>query len=399
VDQPPLDGGVVTVAGGRIVAVGENTSGGPARDLGDVALVPGFVNAHTHLKFSNLAQPLGKPGMRFADWIEGVVRWLQNEGAKGPEGGSEQAALQQGLAETRRAGVAALGEIALGDWPADASNAATGLELTVFRELLGLAPERVEPLMAVARAHVTAGNRFGIHPGLSPHAPYTVHPDLLRQACELSASERIPIAMHLAESREELELLESHTGPLVELLSSFNAWRPAELPKGGRPLDNLRALSTAHRTLVIHGNYLNRTEIEFLAAGRQRMSLVYCPRTHAYFGHERYPLVKMLGAGVRVAVGTDSRASNPDLRLFEELRYVAEHHPEVEPAEVLRMGTLAGAEALGVAEEFGSITPGKRAMLAVVELGAGAKSPYESLFGKESSRCTRLPTERPSTEY
>jgi len=186
--------------------------------------------------------------------------------------------------------------------------------------------------------------------------------------------------MHLAESREELELLQSHAGPLVELLQSLGAWHPGELPMGLRPLDYLRQLATAERALVIHGNYLGRDEIELLGSQRERMSAVYCPRTHAYFGHEAYPLAEMLTAGVRVAVGTDSRASNSDLSLFEELRHIIQHHRGVAPADILRMGTLAGAEALGIEQEFGSITPGKRAGLVVVPLGDSNSSPYDAIF-------------------
>ena len=151
----------------------------------------------------------------------------------------------------------------------------------------------------------------------------------------------MPVALHLAETREELELLQSGTGPFVPMLQSFDAWHPDVIPRGTRPLDFLRALGQAHRALVIHGNYLNSEEITFLAALAARMSLVYCPRTHAYFGHEPYPLASLLAAGVNVAVGTDSRASNPDLDLWEELRYLQRHFGDaVAPADVLRMATL-----------------------------------------------------------
>src|SRR5262249_11550758 len=134
--------------------------------------------------------------------------------------------------------------------------------------------------------------------------------------------------------------------------------------------DYLQFLATAHRSLVIHGNYLAADEIEFLAVHRDRMSLVYCPRTHAYFSHEPYPLAEAFAAGVHFAVGTDSRASNPDLRLLEELRVIARDYPSILPESILRMGTLAGAEALGLAEFLGSVTPGKRTALATVPLGS-----------------------------
>jgi cytosine/adenosine deaminase-related metal-dependent hydrolase len=189
--------------------------------------------------------------------------------------------------------------------------------------------------------------------------------------------------MHLAESREELALLASHEGPLVEFLTGLRAWHPASLARNAGPLDYLKSLATAHRALIIHGNYLAADEIAFLAAHRDRMSVVYCPRTHAYFDHEPYPLAQMLATSVRVAVGTDSRASNPDLKLFEELRHIARHHPGVSPDAILRMGTLSGAEALGLADSFGSITVGKRAALIAIPL-SDPKSPLESILNSSS---------------
>jgi cytosine/adenosine deaminase-related metal-dependent hydrolase len=114
------------------------------------------------------------------------------------------------------------------------------------------------------------------------------------------------------------------------------------------------------------------------------MSLVYCPRTHAYFQHEPYPLAEMHAAGVRVAVGTDSLASNPDLSLVAELRQIARTHPTVSSEQVLHMGTLAGAEALGLAERMGSITAGKKARLAVVRLH-GERDPLTAILHSDTA--------------
>jgi cytosine/adenosine deaminase-related metal-dependent hydrolase len=375
IDRPPLENGLITVAAGRIVAIGKNVSGKSPQDLGDVALLPGLVNAHTHLEFSLLDRPLEAPGTSLPAWIRQVIdfrrqlgRWSQDE------------ARLAGLAESRQCGVAAVGEIATAAWPDASPREVSTVEVVVFRELLGLSAERVAELSQRAREHVA--DRAGVeerrfHVGLSPHAPYTVHPDLLQTACSISREGKIPVAMHLAESREELQLLQSHSGDLVDLLRSLGAWHPGALPRGLRPLDYLQTLAKAHRALVIHGNYLAPDEIEFMAARRERMSAVYCPRTHAFFGHDPYPLAEMLAAGIRVAVGTDSRASNPDLNLFAELQHIARHHPSVAPEDILRMGTLAGAEALGLAAEFGSLTPGKRAKLAVVALPSDCRQSLE----------------------
>jgi len=398
IDRPPIAGGVVTVAGGRILAVEPRPAGRPIQDLGDVALLPGLVNAHTHLEFSRLDQPLGTAGAGFADWIRGVIAWRRASATAGlpssdregkwsrPTTSTDTAprasAFASGLAESRASGVAALGEIATSDWqPQLAPGDPT---VVIFRELLGLSPERVGPNLALAAAHVARCRATSLRGGLSPHAPYTVHPRLLEGACRLSAEARVPLAMHLAESREELELLAVHRGPLVELLESLGAWHPDVLPAGRRALDYLRALAQAHRALVIHGNYLAADEIEFLAARREQMALVYCPRTHAYFGHAPYPLVQMLSCGVRVAIGTDSRASNPDLSLWHELVHIAARQTDVAPAEILRLGTLAGAEALGLADTMGSLTPGKQATLVTVPLAGNVQDVHAALLHSDA---------------
>ncbi len=141
-------------------------------------------------------------------------------------------------------------------------------------------------------------------------------------------------------------------------------------------------LAQAQRALVVHGNYLDDEEIAFVAEHRDRLTVVYCPRTHAFFGHPRHPLPKLLTAGAAVAIGTDSRASNPDLSLLAELRLVAAKFAEISPAKVLELGTLGGARALGSGDESGSLEQGKFADLAVVALPVGPDhDPYRLLFG------------------
>jgi cytosine/adenosine deaminase-related metal-dependent hydrolase len=186
--------------------------------------------------------------------------------------------------------------------------------------------------------------------------------------------------MHLAESHAELELLQSHSGPFLNLLIDLDAWNPAAIPRGIRPLEYLKLLADAHRSLIIHGNFLSDEEIQFIAGKSERMSVVYCPRTHAYFHHAAYPLARMLDRGIHLALGTDSRASSPDLDMLEEMRYVARHHCAVAPDLVLRLGTLSAAKALGWEHEMGSIAAGKLANLAIVPLPDDTGDPYDLLF-------------------
>jgi len=395
IDREPIEGGVVTVANGRILSVGRAEIGEAVRDLGDVVLLPALVNAHAHLEFSTFEEPWGVPGQPFYVWLSQIIarrRELFSEPIDRAE--LNRKAVERGLAESQAAGVAALGEIAVSDWNEAAFFSANRPDsVTVFYELLGLASDRVDPLMAEARAHLERATSLQVatgtelRMGLSPHAPYTVNPRLLREACTLSAEAEAPLAMHVAESWEELELLQSHSGGLVETLRSFERWYPGELPRGLRPLDYLEVLATAHWALVIHGNFLVPEEWRFLAA-KPHMSVVYCPRTQSHFDHGRYPLAGMLQAGVRVALGTDSRSSNPDLSLWRELQHVHEQHPEVAPLDVLRLGTLNGAEALGVERDWGSLTPGKRAVLLQLPVGSMAATgdPLEIDFSQTPQR-------------
>jgi aminodeoxyfutalosine deaminase len=382
IHSPPIRDGIVAIAGPRIVHVGSDSAGFRPADAGNVAILPGLVNAHTHLEFSDLDAPLGHEGMPITDWIAAVVQHRRRRDIEGAICPTE--AIRRGIAESLRHGVTTLGEIATSDWPIDAvSDLPVGG--VVFRELLGLSPERVEPLYRSACSYLAfASLDTAWRTGLSPHAPYSVHPDLLARAVDLALRAEVPLVMHLAESREELQLLASHDGPFVPLLEALNAWYPAAIPRGARPMDFLRILAKAPRVLVIHGNYLADDEIEFLGEHAARMSVVYCPRTHRYFQHQRYPLDRMLAAGVRVALGTDSRGSTPDLSLLAELRQVSRDFPEVAPAQILRMATVRAAEALGEASGRGALAAGNPADLVFVALPDREGDPYELLLDTET---------------
>ena len=417
---PPLADGIVTIRGQRIESVDSAAASAGSQaadgviDLGNAALLPGLVNAHTHLEASDLPAPLGTAGMAFPRWIRRVIEHRASRTF------DPQAAIVQGLAECVRGGTTTVGEIAVAPWT-EATAGAARIDAVVFRELMGLSAEAARAQLVGAREYLQDGaespltpnpspavgrgeKRFAApyppagepsqilsHPvgealikpsplvgegrvrgtqirrGLSPHAPYTAGLMLVAGAVELACREAVPVAMHLAESPEEIEFLQTGEGPFRELLVDRGKWLPGSIRPGTRPLDYLRLLAAAPRALVIHGNYLDDEEIALVAAHAARMSVVYCPRTHAYFGHARHPLARLLQAGVNVCLGTDSRGSNPDLSLLEELRFVARHFPEISPARVLELGTCNGAQALGC-DEVGAIAAGKHANLMAVAL-------------------------------
>jgi len=381
----PIAGGVVEIVDGRVVELHDCPRDGTI-DLGNAVIVPGLVNAHTHLEFSNLEQPLGPP-VPFADWIGSVVAERrrrcrrQDDSATAPR--LELDPISLGLQECFQSGASLVADIVTGsldnaDRRSVIVDALGSDRLLPFRELIspnssGMAATWSAAEESLCELEADPGRR---PVGLSPHAPYTVAKPLLDQAIERAGREARPVAMHLAETQEELDLLSRHTGPLVDMLKRIGAWDPSALA-GTRPLDILKLLSAAPRALVIHGNFLVEEDLRFLGSQRQ-MSLVYCPRTHSYFGHPTYPLSAAIEFGVNVALGTDSRASNPDLRLWEEAKHVAREFPNLPPAIVLQMATANGARALGRSTTHGIIAPGRAADLCCIRTGDGSSDPLRA---------------------
>ncbi|MGH7140682.1 MAG: amidohydrolase family protein, partial [Pirellulales bacterium] len=259
------------------------------------------------------------------------------------------------------------------------------VQTTIFQETIGLRRELIAGRLAAAKDYLNT-TTTNCRLGLSPHAPYSVHPELFNGLVALAASAHVPLAFHLAETLEERELLATGGGPFRELLIELDAWEEAAIPRGTRPFDYLRRLADSRvRSLIIHGNYLDDDEIALLATNAARMTVVYCPRTHAFFGHPRHPLPRLLAAGAKVALGTDSRASNPDLNLFRELQHVAENFSDIPPAVVLELATLRPARALGLDHLLGAIEPGKAAVLATVPLpDEESPDPHEILFASSA---------------
>ncbi len=378
VDRPPIENGVVEVQDGIITAVRSASPFERCLDLGDAALLPGLVNTHTHLEFSLVEQPF-QPARPFTDWIRSLVAYRRREFT--PTSTSQSVALNIGAVQAELSGTTLLGEIATSGW-SELFMPTHGPRVVAFRELIGLRPEVIEQQLEIALEWF--GLKAQLAPvsyGLSPHAPYSVAPELLSRSVELAKQHGAPVAMHLAETREELEFLANARGEFVEMLKSLGAWPEQGMPAGRRPLDILRTLADAPRALVVHGNYLADDELEFIAA-RPNMSVVYCPRTHEFFGHEPHPWRRLLAMGANISLGTDGRGSNPDLSLWNELIFLRERFPDVAPSFLLELGTLAGARALGCEHDCGSITVGKRADLVAVSLdrSTSGSDPLEDLF-------------------
>jgi cytosine/adenosine deaminase-related metal-dependent hydrolase len=374
VDGPPIERGVVTVRGEQILTVEPHETRTADIDLGNAAILPGLVNAHTHLDLTGLR---GKcpPSPDFTGWLRRVIAHRRTTT---PE--QTQADIRAGIEECLRYGTTLVGDIASGGASWDAL-AESPMLAVVYYELVGLPMGRaVQAWKALQHWQCGHPPTPTCRPGVSPHAPYSVRAGLIRAA----ASTGLPLTIHLAESREEQELLEQQRGPFVAFLTDLGVWEPGGLVKG-RLLTGaervLRRIRHARLALIAHGNHLSPS-----SALPANATIVYCPRTHAAFSHPPHPFRDFLARGVHVALGTDSLASNPDLDLLAEARFVYSRYPDFSPAALLRMATLAGAEALGWADVTGSLSPGKSADLVVLPLpDHDADDPHRLLFESDAA--------------
>ncbi|HEV3145839.1 MAG TPA: amidohydrolase family protein, partial [Gemmataceae bacterium] len=349
--QPPLENGLLVIDGERIAAILPPGSRKADLDLGNCAILPGLVNAHTHLDLSGM-RGVAPPSADFIDWLKQVIAFRKERSPAQVTGD-----IRAGLAESLRSGTTLLGDIsANGQSWRDLAEAP--LRSVVFQEMIGLTKRRAAEAVLEFRAWREAfPQRPNCRPGLSPHAPYSVRFSLFLYA----ATSSVPVSVHLAESKAEMDLLFARQGPFVEFLQELGAWDAEGLSDG--PDHVLQTMTGVDPVLFIHCNYL-WPNIPFPPNG----SIVYCPRTHAAFGHPLHPFRDFLARGIRVALGTDSLASNPDLSILNEMRFLHQQHPDLSGEVILRMATLSGAEALGWANECGSLESGKSADFVVLPL-------------------------------
>jgi cytosine/adenosine deaminase-related metal-dependent hydrolase len=375
----PIRDGWVMVDGGRIAAVGPC---GPAaastdRDLGDVALMPGLVNAHTHLELSHLRDAV-PPSSSFVDWIRGVIAARRQRPAPASE-------ILQGvntaIEEAVACGTALVGDVGntLVTFPPLARSA---LAAMVFNELIRFNGAEAAAVVEQARRQLEALQPTDlVRTSLAAHAPYSVAPRVFREIRR--AIERDPCArcsVHLSESVEEVEFIRTGQGPWRTMLEELGAWDPSWVAPGVSPvqyLDDSGFLD--ERVLAVHGVQMSPSDLARLAA--RKTTLVTCPRSNRYTGAGDPPLEAFYASGVRVAVGTDSLASAPSLSVFDELAVMRTLAPKVPASALLDSATRQGARALGFGLEFGSIEPGRRARLLAVSLPPGTEDVEEYLVG------------------
>lgn len=369
VEGPVLEDGAVVTAGGRIVAVGRSREvipkfpGASVKDHGHGALLPALVNAHCHLEFSALRGRV-PPQSDLAAWLEAAMA-----GFAGLSPEEIVRGVQQGLAELRRFGVALVAETS--NTGLSLSLLAQGpLEFHYFYECLGFNNLEAGPLEADFGIFSTKRAQGLSNFSAAAHAPYSVSETLFKKVNGWNRRHGRLNGVHLAESLEEVRFLQEGNGAFQKLLEKVGRWRADYRPPGLSPaayLDHLGFLGPD--TLAVHGIWLTESDRQILA--RRGTWVVLCPRSNCWTGAGFPNLPELRRAGLRLALGTDSLASNKDLNLFQEILLLHERYPEVPIPELLALATLKGAKALKRDKDWGSIAPGKKAALLSIPLKGG----------------------------
>jgi len=356
-EAPPIADGALVAAGGRIVRIGPWRTVEPhvspsdtVEHFPDSAILPGFVNAHTHLGLTDMAGRF-KPTANFPAWIGRLTARLMLR-----SGGAARRAVAEGRDQSLAAGTVAGADVAHDPAATEPLDEAPG-RWTVFGEVFGFGKAglvRLGETVAALEARTRSG---GVAVGLAPHAPYSTGPAVYLAVRREADACGWPITTHLHETTDEIAFTERGEGPFYEWMRRLRVlpadWRPA----GVRPIPALaEAGFFAGPVVAAHGNDLTDEEIGVLA--RSGSTVVYCPRSHAFFGRRDHPWRRLRAAGAGVALGTDSLASCPSLSMLDEVRFLMAREPDADPQTILAMATVGGARALGLADRLGEVREG-----------------------------------------
>jgi len=372
VSTPAVRNGRIAVENGRIVAK-QGSQENIVRFPG-CAIVPGFVNAHSHIELTLLRGYLDH--LPFADWIPRLTNAKYNVLSRA----DMLASTRLGALEMLRAGVTCLGEVMdLGvAWDVMRE---LGLQGVAYQEVFGPAEGQAEDAVAglakkieSCRKDETETQRVGV----SPHAPYTVSAKLYRAVSDFARREQLRVTAHIGESEEEGMFVRRGAGLFAE------RWRergiPVE-PPGCSPVKYLSELGVLRpETLLIHAIDLEDADLELLRENRP--ALVHCPKSNAKLAHGIARIPEIRGTGIPLGLGTDSVASNNVVDMFEEMRAAVfqqrsrtRQFEALDAQTVFRMATLGGAECLGLDGQLGTLDNGKRADFLVVDLNDPALQP------------------------
>jgi 5-methylthioadenosine/S-adenosylhomocysteine deaminase len=396
VSSPPIADGAIVVSGQQIVSVGTRSSllaqfpEAETFDLGESAIIPGLVNAHSHLELTAMRGFLEDEAADFFAWLRKLTRARLDL----MTADDLKVSASWGACEAARAGVTCVADasdaalqsmIALGD---------VGLRGIVFQESFGPDPRLAEENFEKLKTKIAGLRELEtplVNVGVSPHAPYTVCSQQLQMISRFALDEKLPVMMHAAETKMELSFLREGQGPFAEGLRSRGIeWRAPGVSTIQFLLD-VGLLET--RPLLAHCIHVDEADLETIKQTQTRVA--HCPKSNAKLGHGVAPFGKMIEKGIDVGLGSDSVASNNTCDLLEEARFAlllarSNRDCDLNCDDTLRAATSGGAHSLGLAGRVGELKAGLQADFAVVSLDGvhqiPSYGPTETLIFASSGR-------------
>jgi cytosine/adenosine deaminase-related metal-dependent hydrolase len=353
-DGSPIENGAVAISGDKIVDAGTfpdvsaRNSSHEIIDLGEQALLPGLINAHCHLDYTSLRGKIPRQ-KSFTDWIRAI-----NAAKSKLSPDDYLKSINDGFAQAHRFGTTTIANLTA--FPEFAAKICEPIRTWWFAELIDVRNQsKADEVVDLASETIRAKPNWG----LAPHAPFTASADLYRRCEEIAGRENVLLTTHLAESRDEMQMFRDASGELYEFLKKIgrdmsNCGERTPIEKFAGRLGE----ASLPRWILVHVNELVESDFELLRKSTAIISIVHCPRSHAYFGHSPFQFEKLRKLGINICLGTDSLASNDDLSLFAEMRAFQKNFPRVSTEEILSMVTTNAARALQREGELGRIAPG-----------------------------------------
>ena len=364
----------VRVVDTRIVEVGTDLLAHAQEeviDLPEHLLVPGLINAHVHLDLSSVPEPLPRTE-NFTRWLQQVIALRKNISATQLADGIARA-----CAMLHSCGCTTIGDY-VGDLQALAHVDTTGFSGRCFVELIAnSSPRAAQRLQEICAAFDTRSPHADFPHTITPHTPFTLDATTLHaQLAAHRAAPRGPLAIHCAESLEEWELFTTGRGPLADFLRALDF---EDVTRATSPVASLaRHGLFPQQSLLIHANEISDDDVQIICGAH--CTVVHCPQTHRYFARTPFALEHLRTAGIPIALGTDSLASNPNLDLLAELRLMHENFPQLAPQDLLTMVTRTAAQALAVPGITGTIAPGACANLSAFVLPNHCSDPLRTII-------------------
>ena len=368
---PPVAGGALLVRNGIISDTGtlnvlRDTYSAPVLDFPGCVLLPGFVNAHTHLELTHfpswrLRSQVDYNPRRFTDWIIQLIKI-----SRGLAATDYPPSVREGVRMCHESGTTAIGEIVTNPLLVELYYKSPIFGRLYF-ELLGQEHKHFTSKLAAASAAVDLNMGERLPAGLAPHSPYTIAHEYFAAVRDAAASRSLPLSVHLSESRSEADFLYDGTGELASSFYPFVGWEqflghPARC-SSTELLDRHGVLTST--TLVVHCVHVSVADARILKSRGVHIAL--CPRSNYLLDVGRAPVHLFKKIGIPLALGTDSLASNNSLSLWDELRFALEIFPgDLSEQDVFNMVTSGGAAALGISASCGSLEAGKRADFQVI---------------------------------